>query len=100
MNIRQALLRTLIALAILLAAFLYAMLVVPGDYIIDIREAIVTVGAILIATLILAWAWLSFIIRQTRRLIRLIATKTKNRGRSGNNRKPARKHQSSPSKSH
>lgn len=57
MNLRTALLRTLLAVGIFIACIYYMSVLVPRDGQIDLRESLITVLSILFALLILIHAW-------------------------------------------
>lgn len=61
MNFKQAMLRTGISALIFAVSFCYAMLIVPQNGYIDIREAILTVGGMLFAAGYAAYSWFRFL---------------------------------------
>lgn len=61
MSFKQAMLRTGISALIFAVSFCYAMLIVPQDGYIDIREAILTVGGMLFAAGYAAYSWFRFL---------------------------------------
>lgn len=61
MSFKQAMLRTGISTLIFAVSFCYAMLIVPQDGYIDIREAILTVGGMLFAAGYATYSWFCFL---------------------------------------
>lgn len=100
MNMRQALFRTLVAVVIAATAFAYAMFVVPNDYLIDIREAVITIGAFTVAVLILASAWASLALHALRNLVGAAKAKLREVGHGKKTSERRSKAHSSRSESH